>query len=72
MSDEPKAETYHAQAIADASSATQGRFAAVSPRPRVNGTAPTVEPLPVPEWSQGPQPPDEPPLGYAVDDMEPS
>jgi hypothetical protein len=68
MTDEQPKATYHARAIHDEATPA-GRFAKATAT--VNGTSPTVPALAVPIWSQGPQPGDEPPLGYAVDDMEP-
>jgi hypothetical protein len=65
--DDPKPTTYFHRSIIDLD-APGGRWA--GPRPKVNGTAPTVEPLAAPEWSKGPQPGTEPPLGYSVESLE--
>jgi hypothetical protein len=61
--------TYFSCQLADDElQAQRGRFG--YQRPTVVGTEPTVRiPGPVPAWLEGPQPGDEPPLGFSVDEL---
>jgi hypothetical protein len=68
-----KASTYHQLAEASANDLAGGRFAQSSPKQRVIGSSPISYPE-LPEnspWAKDPMPP-EPPLGWSVNDLEPT
>jgi hypothetical protein len=67
---QPKPQTLIAQAQSDLALAAKGRWASQS-QPIINGSTPIVKvPGELPIWGQGPQVPDEPPLGYDINEVE--
>ena len=67
---QPKGFTYHSHTVADAAT-PRGRYAAVEAATVVGAGAPQYPRQPVDSAFANDPVPDEPPLGYAIDEQEP-